>query len=72
MQCCHLSADGHPCAMPAVEGSDFCFDHLPAPLDEERAQLPPFFRLIRWAGAVFLLSLVLLQIIVTMREIYRP
>jgi hypothetical protein len=66
MRCLHLYPEGHQCPSPAIEGAEFCPDHLKvtedAPLD-----LPYARRFMRRLGAALLLAILLFQLYVTLR-----
>lgn len=70
MRCVYIDSQGRQCLLAAVEGAEFCDEHLPLPLSEEPTELPFFYRAARRAAAALLLAMVLLQFYVGLRLLY--
>jgi hypothetical protein len=60
-RCLFIYSNGEQCPMSAVEGCEFCVDHVPAEAHEP-LETPWSQRVIRRAAAAFLLGLFLLQL----------
>ncbi len=70
MRCLHIHANGEQCPANAIEGFEFCADHLAIDSFDEPMRLPLVFRLARRGFAVLLLSLFLFQFYLYLRMLY--
>jgi hypothetical protein len=71
MQCLFLDSRNQQCPRTALEGIEFCDDHLPAVEDgEPPSNIPLIYRLTRRVLAALLLGMFLMQLYVGLRLLY--
>ncbi len=70
MQCLFLDSRNRQCPREALEGVEFCEDHLLPADGEPPSDIPVIYRLTRRVLAAMLLGMFLLQLYVGLRLLY--